>query len=532
METPAPSAAPAKFPTFARFWNWLFSWRMLRRCLVALAVFITLVALFYTEEAWRGKRAWENYRTQLVAEGLQMDLKDYVPPPVPDDQNFAMTPFLAPLFDYNPEPLQPGQSLWRDTNGLQRAQSFGPATPDLHANEFFPDFSRSPDIEALLLYLRSQSKSNAPALSFASRADAADEVLRALAKYQPVLDELRIASKRPYSRFNIDYNAEDPASILLPHLAVIRRSENVLRYQASAELATGKTDAAFDDVELMIFLANSVQNEPIIISHLVRIISLNQVTEVVREGLAGHLWSDAQLQNFQTQFEGLKLLKDLERPMNAERVAMGNATIDLVRRHRPNYFANMLGINPGSVGNVLWFFPTGWTYFEELNYDQMFDDQIKPGYDPRAGRVHPREIEASSLKVMDLLNVGSLSQIWNHRLFASVMLPATANIVQKSAAAQTAVDEAALACALERYRLARGKYPVSLAALAPEFIAAIPHDVISGEPLKYRLDGGEFILYSVGWNETDDGGKIVMSKDGKTIDATQGDWVWPPYQEK
>jgi len=88
--------------------------------------------------------------------------------------------------------------------------------------------------------------------------------------------------------------------------------------------------------------------------------------------LAVHLWSDPQLQKFQAQLEGLTLLKDLERPMNAERVVMGNGTMELVRRHRPNYFANMLGINPGSVGNVLWFFPAGWTYFEEVNYNQMW----------------------------------------------------------------------------------------------------------------------------------------------------------------
>ena len=348
-----------------------------------------------------------------------------------------------------------------------------------------------------------------------------------------MLDELRAASQRPYSRFNIDYSAEDPASILLPHLAVLRRVGTILAVGRAAELATGKTDAAFDDVELMIFLANSVQKEPIVISHLVRIISLNQVAEVVREGLDGHVWSDPQLQKFQTQLEVLTLLKDLERPMNAERVAMGNGTLELVRQHRPNYFAGQIGMNPGTVANLLWFFPTGWTYFEELNYNQLLDDQFKPGYDAKAGIVHPKAIEEGQSKVQELLAVGGWSRVWNHRLFAAVALPYTANLVQKSAAAQTAADEAALACALERYRISKGDYPQTLSALVPQFIAAIPHDVITGKPLIYHVtDGGQFILYSVGWNETDDGGKIVMSKDGKTIDATQGDWVWPPYQEK
>ncbi|MDH7501750.1 MAG: hypothetical protein QHJ82_03415 [Verrucomicrobiota bacterium] len=58
----------------------------------------------------------------------------------------------------------------------------------------------------------------------------------------------------------------------------------------------------------------------------------------------------------------------------------------------------------------------------------------------------------------------------------------------------------------------------------------MPHDLISGEPLKYRpTDSGGFILYSVGWNQTDDGG--VLGRTGKTkgrenLDLTKGDWVW------
>jgi hypothetical protein len=34
------------------------------------------------------------------------------------------------------------------------------------------------------------------------------------------------------------------------------------------------------------------------------------------------------------------------------------------------------------------------------------------------------------------------------------------------------------------------------------------------------------VLYSVGWNETDDGGQVVLKPDGKSVDRDQGDWVW------
>ena len=74
---------------------------------------------------------------------------------------------------------------------------------------------------------------------------------------------------------------------------------------------------------------------------------------------------------------------------------------------------------------------------------------------------------------------------------------------------------ARVAIALERYRLAHGEYPESLDALAPQLLKQLPHDIINGQPLHYRRTAdGQFVLYSVGWNETDDGGVVGLTKGG------------------
>jgi len=119
-----------------------------------------------------------------------------------------------------------------------------------------------------------------------------------------------------------------------------------------------------------------------------------------------------------------------------------------------------------------------------------------------------------------------------------MLFPAFGGAVKKFAYAQSSVDLARVAFALERYRLAHGQYPESLDALSPQFMAKIPRDIINGQPLHYRRTddplsqssgaaGGQFVLYSVGLNETDDGG--VVAFDGKKterVDISQGDWVW------
>ena len=114
--------------------------------------------------------------------------------------------------------------------------------------------------------------------------------------------------------------------------------------------------------------------------------------------------------------------------------------------------------------------------------------------------------------------------------FAGLLMPELAKASKRFAEAQSFTDIAGIAIALERYRLAHGSYPDSLDALSPQFMEKIPHDLVGGKPMHYRrTDDGQFILYSVGWNEKDDGGEVALTKGG-SIDFQEGDWVWryPP----
>ena len=68
--------------------RWLFRRQTQGRALIVLAVLATIAAVFYLEEDWRGKHAWENCKRELEAKGAVLEWDKYIPPPVPDDQNF------------------------------------------------------------------------------------------------------------------------------------------------------------------------------------------------------------------------------------------------------------------------------------------------------------------------------------------------------------------------------------------------------------------------------------------------------------
>src|SRR6266542_4871382 len=110
--------AGGHFPTFRRLFRWLFSWRMIRRCLFVLACLVTSLALYHAEENWRGRRTWKKYRQELAARGERLDYREFIPKPVPDNQNFATTPFVQSWFEKrNPE------EQWHAKDNYSKASS-------------------------------------------------------------------------------------------------------------------------------------------------------------------------------------------------------------------------------------------------------------------------------------------------------------------------------------------------------------------------------------------------------------------------
>ena len=112
-------------------------------------------------------------------------------------------------------------------------------------------------------------------------------------------------------------------------------------------------------------------------------------------------------------------------------------------------------------------------------------------------RVFPRQIAANDAKIGTVAKDNGFLQwgtpahgtwyaVVHHEIAASSLLPLLNHVPLKAAAAQTAADQAAIACALERYRLANGRFPENLQALVPTFAAHLPNDVITGESYKYR----------------------------------------------
>ena len=525
MNQSNPRTAGGSFPTFRRFFGWLLSWRMIRRCLFVLACLVTSLALYHAEENWRGRRAWKKYRQELAARGERLDYREFIPKPVPDNKNFASTPFVQSWFEKrNPE------EQWHAKDNYSKASSMVKALKQ--RAEYVDLVSWAAAFAAVGSGQRISNKTpESNRLDLESRAGAAPAVLEGLKDDEAIWAELRTASRRPDAQYPIVYDLENPWGILIPHLLHVRLACLRLQLRACAELAAGQGENALADVKLMLYLADSVKDEPFLISQLSRIACLQIALQPVWEGLAEHHWSEAQLQELQSRLKQYDFLTDLKLPLAGEQAA-GVLTADLLARRKIR-ISDLLAEPRRSADNwVTLFIPRGWYDLEQLNYCRLYRSQLDGTFDTANKRVSVKQVQSRAHELEREISGGRLGRTLNavvhHPLLAAMLLPALGRVSLKAATAQTTTDQAVLACALERFRLANGQFPERLDALVPRFLDRIPNDVISGEPLRYRRrDNGQFVLYSVGWNEKDDGGMP-----GKSLfDEKTGDWVWR-YPEK
>jgi hypothetical protein len=64
-----------------------------------------------------------------------------------------------------------------------------------------------------------------------------------------------------------------------------------------------------------------------------------------------------------------------------------------------------------------------------------------------------------------------------------------------------------IAFALAAHRAATGRYPAKLSELSPRYMKQVPQDAFAGRPLMYSAADQAYVLYSVGPNGKDDGGR-------------------------
>lgn len=551
METSltSPDADPAVIvtkPTLKQRWL-----KRLKRLGWAVVWLGTIIALFYAVENWRGRRAWNAYLEEVKARGDSIEPAAVIPPPVPDAENFALSPIFQEAFEarYASTTLQsspPGsksQPGWTQTEQhLRRLTTRLTAYQPRKAPAWTPwQHGGFLDLAAWQTFLQADPKPpQSPALQ-----TPAENFLQALAEYDVYLRELHETKERPYSRFPIRY--EDTLNVVTPHYSLLRDLTQLASMRSTARLAAGDREGAYEDLLLAFRLADSLEGDPAVIAALVRRSYLAFWMQPLWEGLARAEWTDEQLASIEQRVAAVNLMKHFHEGVRADRNLWAIPLIEALRKYpdrtrhdemwrqmlRPSlrkllgdwYSDPVIQMSLDEITAViLHAAPSGW-YDQNKVTASQWNDQVTACVDPVTRRINMDRALALA-EDFDRRDKERLSP------YGFLETPNYSHFLVKLANTQADLGLARIAIALERHRLRHGDLPEALGELEPDFIPAggLPQDPASGTLPHYkRLSSNRFTLYFEGWNGKDDGGKRERRRQivSAPLDPTKGDWPWP-----
>ena len=112
-----------------------------------------------------------------------------------------------------------------------------------------------------------------------------------------------------------------------------------------------------------------------------------------------------------------------------------------------------------------------------------------------------------------------------YSVVSRLVLPNAEAAFLKLASLEALVLTARTGLACRVFKARNGRFPDDLSELVPSLIPETPIDPFTGSPLMYRKAGEGFVVYSLGSNQKDDGGR-TMWKITRLVEDKDDDWVW------
>lgn len=500
--------------------------RYLYRVLVPLALLVVVVAAFYVFENWRGNRLWTRYRQEAEAQG------PFPEPPAASwravESRKARAVSHADELARADENVDRAEALVReagsDSSGLQRV--------DLVAWKQAFDLMKAANTNfarEIELVRSGKVKIELGNTNVDARAEAAVVVLEAFADENAVLEKLRSACLRPELLYPLGYEDTRPPWGPMPQVYAAFNLCEQLRVRTAAELAAGKSAEALRDLDLMFRLSDSLRQEPTLIGGIASVGCRTITLRSAWEGLAERRFTEPELQQLEQWLGSVDLVGGIPHFIRHEWSQMLLFMNEWENRRKPSEF--LTGSSKSSAGErlrgkalyvAIRAMPAGWLQLEKLTYSRLLNEPLAAGLRDSPKRVEPLLVDRACDNVRkQLTNYNSFRGLFNHTLFSAVITPDVNGWFMNVTGAHVTSDQARLACALERYYLKHGSYPEKLEEMVPDYVAKLPLDPLSGVSYRYLRGQGRYKLWSVGWNEKDDGGL----SGGPRYDRT-ADWVW------
>ncbi len=304
-------------------------------------------------------------------------------------------------------------------------------------------------------------------------------------------------------------------AVELPHLTRLRSWARLLRQDAIVKAMQGNKAEAVEDIIAGMKLGDALAPEPILRSQL------------VRRGIYNIMY-----QAVQDCFDGGDLSPELIRELLDHMAQADNhqAFADAMAGEAYMGLDAFSDIRSGKVGILDMFYgqgtSTGQVVGERvalLLYRGPLMNMDEASYADIMSRcASAAELPYHEAEPLVKAIENDVELLPRARLLSKVLVPALARACEAQARHETMLDLAQLGLLIEQYKAKNGLFPGTLDDIGPELGGSLPVDPYTGGRYHYRPSADTFLLYSVGRNLRDDGGRH---------DLGDGDIVWRGKEE-
>jgi len=315
-----------------------------------------------------------------------------------------------------------------------------------------------------------------------------------LADNEQALELLHKGTAIEHSRYPVDFSKG--FATLLPHLSDLRTGAKLLKLEAILHAENTEPQSAARSITSIIGLARSLSKEPLLISQLVRIACQALAVSTLERAINRAEFTDDQLVNLCRTLADAQDLSGMTRAFAGERCV--GVSIFKTPSSKIITLLDETGRHPlllGALAISLYRF-AGLADMDAAAYLDLMNDYIK------AMQLPPYQRQDAVGTIKDKFE--TISKI--HVLLRMIM-PAFSRVTTIDIRIVAQLRSAQVGLAIERYRLATDKLPDTLADLLPAYLDTIPKDPFDGKDLRYKKLEAGFVVYSIGEDGNDDGGK-------------------------
>jgi len=523
-----------------RFLKRCWQRRWIRGFAWTLITLFTLIALVTVWVDWYGARRLRKVKAALAGKGQSFDLRDASPDPIPDADNFCAIQLLKNLIlasDGDGTTSGPARNRVRLHTATEvLSTTWIPPGPGSHRGRNIApapkitgvQTGQLPDLNAWAAWLREKGLT-------ANSGDAARDVLEDLSYGDSVFKELVAGLDRPEAQWTPAWKTRDLPrnlfSLPLPHLTEAQRLTRALSLRCAAAARAGDALQAHECAMISARLEDATIEEPFLIGMLVAAANAAHLANDIWELCDAPLGAAADFRRLESPLAAVDFRQATCRAYSAELISAVSAA-QMVKEYPGILFGDFGQPEAEShrVRNLAvrcippGFFDANAAFLANFEFDYLVEPLRDHGWQAGLDASHQAETALKDLK----------SKWWTHpsSIMADLVAPSVAGVIHRAIYAQTLVNQALIACALESYRIENGSYPDSLDNLTLADGKPLPTEVLSGKPMSYRkTPNGKYALWSASFDGIDHGGQRALDKSNPEgtrfwLESYKGDWVW------